>query len=297
MSELLQQLQSWEHLPFLVALCLGALLVLVQFVGFGLHELLGGDAELDAGHDLDGEVGLELQAGVGVELDPDAAVELGVQGGGAELDTEGLPALPTHGPAGGVDLDLPGGELDHQLDHHVPGAHAPAAGWLHAVLAWLNVGRAPLVVVLQQLLLHVGLWGVGALWVLRRTQELSGGRALLLAGPFALAAGAFTTKAVTGLVARLLPVQSGKQVTRRSLVGARARVSSAALDERGGRATVRDAQGDLYTVFCRLSPGLGPVPRGGEVELVAYEPERDRYLARPLGAGPGPPAPAGGAGP
>lgn len=201
-------------------------------------------------------------------------------GGGHEVDHD-IDHDVDHDIGHDVDHDhdiAPGHAHDHH-DVHVGEGH----GLLAAVLTWFHVGRAPFMVIAQTLLLSFGLFGVLGTTVLGRTQGLHGWPAVGLAAAFSLVAAALSTKALAGAFARWLSTFETKKVTARTLVGATAEVASEVVDERTGRAAARDAQGDLYTVFCRTAPGAPPIKRGDRVVLVAYHADDDRYTVKPLG--------------
>jgi hypothetical protein len=184
---------------------------------------------------------------------------------------------------------------DHDHDHHHHGhGHAhdhhhvdAKPGFVSAVLTWFNVGRAPFMIVLEVLLLGFGVVGVTGVSALATSGGMRGWPAIALTFPVALIGGAFLAKVVGGLIAKHLPTFESKGTTSRSLVGTTAEVASAEVTAEGGRASARDAQGDLYTVFCRLAPGLPAAKRGERVLLVAYAPEEDRYTVKPVAAAPG----------
>ncbi|HVY60524.1 MAG TPA: hypothetical protein VHF22_02675, partial [Planctomycetota bacterium] len=114
-------------------------------------------------------------------------------------------------------------------------------------------------------------------------EGLRGWYASAITFPPALIAAAFVAKGTGALIGRYMPTFETKGTTARSLVGTTAEVASTEVTAETGRASARDAAGDLYTVFCRLEPGAPPVKRGDKVVLVSYSPDGDRYTVKPLG--------------
>jgi len=249
METLLNILARPENLVFLVPAIVAVLFMMLTLVGFGADSM-GGKAE-----------------GIGVD-----------HGHGHE-----------HGP--GHDHDH-----DHDHDHvHAADGHAhdhhvdpPSQGFVSAVMTWFNIGRAPFMIVVEAFLLSFGAWGVVGTTVLARTQGLVGRSAVLMTVPAALVLGALTAKILSGFIARNLPTYQSKRTTSRSLVGLAGEVASEEIGEGGGRASVKDAQGDQFVVFCRLAPGVPSVKRGGKVELTEYDAKNDRYVVKPVAAGAAP---------
>lgn len=271
MEELLTSLFLPHNAVFVVPAVVAILFMAMQIVGAGFGD---GGADHDHGG-LDG-------AHVG---------EHGVDPGHVDVHDGGV---------GHVDGDVDG-DVDVDGHVHVHGGHDH--GHLHghdhghahvgtgkdpltAVLMWFNVGRAPLMVVLEILLLSLGLYGVVGSWALHQWSGIAGWNATALTAPAALAAAALTAKIASSFFARYLPTFETKHVTSRSLVGLTAEVASEEVNAESGRASAKDAAGDLYTVFCKMAPGSPPAKRGESVVLVAYAPDVDRYTVKPAAAAP-----------
>jgi hypothetical protein len=173
---------------------------------------------------------------------------------------------------------------DHDLGHAHDHQHVepPHQGVLSAVLTWFNIGRAPFMIVCEVLLVAFGVFGVAGTTALAEWDGMRGWPAIGFTMPVALIGAALTTKLVSGLFARYLPTFESKRVSSRSLVGLQAEVASEEVSAEGGRASVRDAQGDLYTIFCRLEAGSPSAKRGDRVVLVAYHADDDRYSVKPV---------------
>jgi len=233
----LQWLLSWSNLIFVVPFVL-ALLYL------GLYTLSGitfGDADADVGADLDGDADL----GGDVHLDHDI-------GGDFHADAEAHVDAPGH-----VDADA-----DHDAD--TPAGHGPAI----AALQWLGVGRVPVSIVLMVLLLSWGWIGFVTNVILQsRISRASAQVAISL--PLAFLGSILFTRLVSGLVARWLPTCETTARRRHELLGS---VGEAifAINEKFGLSSIRDAQGELYQVPCRVDAGQPALAKGERVKLVAY---------------------------
>ncbi len=243
MNELFAILGRWENAIFLVPALVAVLFMLLQIVGFGMDSAAHAG---DVGHGHD--VGHSHDHGHDHDHDHDHA----------------------HGH-------------EHGHVHAHDNVHAPQQGVVSAVLTWLNVGRAPFMIVFQVLLLAFGIFGVlGTSALARWGGGVKGWPAIGMTAPVALIGAAFAARVVGGLFARHLPTFESKRVSARSLLGIEAEVASEVIDAQGGRAAARDAQGDVFTVFCNLEPGAPTAKRGEKVLLVSYRPADDRYTVKPV---------------
>ncbi len=96
--------------------------------------------------------------------------------------------------------------------------------------------------------------------------------------PLAFIGSVFATRVVTGILAKIMPAHDSSAETRQGLVGLTATVLSKQVDEKGGRARVRDRYGNFVPVFCRMLEGEAAVPKGRDVLLVEYEDEKQVYM-------------------
>jgi hypothetical protein len=254
MNELMTSLARPENAVFVVPAIVAVLFAVLQVVGGGL------DAAAGHGHGFD-------VAGHGH-----------AHGLGGHVHAHGHAHTHAHDP-----------HHPHDHAHHGPHSHEhphPRPGLAQAVLLWLNVGKAPLMIVLEVLLLAFGIFGVLGADALRARGAASGWPATAITFVPALALAAFVAKGAGAAIARTMPTFETKGMTARSLVGTTAEVASEEVTAEAGRASARDAAGDLYTVFCRLAPGATPAKKGERVVLVDYVADGDRYTVKPVASDP-----------
>jgi membrane protein implicated in regulation of membrane protease activity len=175
-----------------------------------------------------------------------------------------------------VDHDL---DLDH--DGHVDAVEqaigvakgiAPADGHgaLVSGLVFLGVGRAPLMMVVQVLLL---LWGVIG-WSLHQTFSAQGPLALAWSIPTTLIMSVAGTRAFASLFGRFFRPHESRSVRRDQLVGRSARVVFAVTTD-AGTIHARDQHGTLHRVRARVREGrLEP---GREVVITGYDATQALY--------------------
>ncbi len=119
-------------------------------------------------------------------------------------------------------------------------------------LAWLNVGRVPLLILL---LVALGLFSIIGFGLQLAAAPVLG-RLLpaFVAAPLALAAALPATRAISRLLARILPREESYAVKDRELLGAIARISLGPVDaETPGKARVRDQHGNTHFVRVRAA--------------------------------------------
>jgi hypothetical protein len=192
------------------------------------------------------------------------------------------------GLASGGDHDVDGdGDLDHDVDvghgvdvdgdHDVDAGEHDADGFAFAdALRFLNVGRVPFMVVLQAVLLSFAFFGLVASFAL--APRLPQGVPLLAVTlPAALVLGVGFSKVLTGLIARAAPAIETKENKLSRLLGAEVQVESAQVDEKQGRASWKDPDGHLITVYIRMAPGAPPLAKGAKARLESFDP-RDKVF-------------------
>ncbi len=149
-------------------------------------------------------------------------------------------------------------------------AHADVHGDAGDLLAWLGLGRLPLLMVLVVLLALFGLIGL----VGQQLADAVLGTTLppWIAGPAAfVAALPFTGFAVRGL-ARIMPQDETTAVSLDDLVGRRATVTvGTARSGSPARASVRDRHGQVHYVMVEPTDERQAVGEGGTVLLVRRE--------------------------
>jgi membrane protein implicated in regulation of membrane protease activity len=166
------------------------------------------------------------------------------------------------------------GDADHDVEHPAEGT-SPLA-----VLAFVGVGKAPLLVVVVLLCGSIGLAGWGL-------NGLLGGLGLwanLLALPLAVMAGGLVSARLTRWIGRALPPITTSATRAQELVGRRGRVTSPFVDQRYGQVHLRTAGGTLVTIFA-ITDSPEPIRRGEAVVLAAYDRPARRYWVTPAPEG------------
>ncbi len=160
------------------------------------------------------------------------------------------------------DTELADNDLDPDID---------ADGNIFAeALAWLNVGRVPLLVLLLVVLGLFSIIGFG----LQSTALAILGRFLpaYVAGPLALAAALPATRGVSRLLARFLPREETYAVSGSELLGHLARISLGPVDAKTpGKARVRDQHGGTHFVRVRAANAADRFEMQDWVLLVAQD--------------------------
>lgn len=238
---------AWYNLPFTILLGLCVILAVLQLVG------LGGDHEGDHTIDHDADVDADMDADADVDADMDAD---------ADADAAGdLDHAVEH------DLEHGGGDMGHA---------APGGASLMNVLAFVGVGKAPLLVVLLILFSSIGLIG----WVLNGlAQGLVGawmGWAFIVVWPAALGFGILTSARAALFIGRMLPPLNTTARPAQAYVGRVGTVISPMVDEKYGQVHLRNTDQSLMSVFAVAAPGE-TYKRGDKVALVAYDAQRKIY--------------------
>ncbi len=249
---------AWYNLPFSFLLGLCVVLAVSQAIGLGGdHE---GDANADTDADADTDVDHDVDVDHDADLDHDAALD-------HDLDHD-------------VDHDLDH-TADHDVDHHLDHeAHADSVGAL-SVLAFIGLGKAPLLVVLLILFGAIGILGWIMNYAVQRVFGAYPGIAFAAVLPLALIAGSLVSSRTARLIGRALPPISTTATRAQALVGKRGAVISPFVDEKYGQVHVRDSGGTLISVFA-VTEAEAPIGRGSDVVLVSYNPEKKLYtVTRP----------------
>ncbi|MCI0394092.1 MAG: YqiJ family protein [Chloroflexi bacterium] len=240
-------ISAWYNLPFTFLLGTCVFLTALQLVGLGGEQDGDLDADFDADVDADLDLDADLDADVDADLDLDADADVDV-----DADAE-------------ADLDADHGDFDAD---GVPSALA--------ALAYLGVGKAPLMVVLVILFGSIGLAG----WFLNSIVEgvLGAYPAVAFAAvlPVALVSGSLVSSRTARLIGRALPPISTTATPARALVGQIGVVTSPAVDEKYGMVRLRDSGGTMISVFAVVE-GEEPIGRASDVVLVDYDPQQKRY--------------------
>lgn len=243
---------AWYNLPFTLMLGLGVVLAGLQLFGLS-HD---GDADADA--DVDADIDAEVDAGVDADADLDADMALQ-----HDLD---------HDLDHDIDHDIDH-DLDHDVSHDVSRDSLSGFSWL----AFIGIGKAPLMVVILIVLMTTGLLG----WILNgiAVGVLGFFPGLLLLGTFfaSLVVGSLVTSRVTRFIGRALPPVSTTATRAQALVGRPGTVISPFVDGRYGMVHLRDDGGTLISLFA-ITEDEPPIPRGESVILLSYDAKERRYL-------------------
>lgn len=241
----LEWLLGWWNLIFVAPFVVALLyLGVTTLSGIGM-----GDADVHT--DVDADADAHVEAGdAHVDVDADADAD-------ADVDAD-------------ADSDV---HADHDADAHGSSFHAMA-------LSWLGVGRIPISLIIIVLLLT---WGVAGFVTNAARHPASGWSAARLAVPVAAIASLLITRAIVLFMGRFVPLNQTFARPRRQLVGS---VGEAVyrIDETFGMAAVRDEQGDLHQVSCRVGPGVTPIEKGRRAKLVAYDAGEQMFFVAPVDA-------------
>jgi membrane protein implicated in regulation of membrane protease activity len=145
------------------------------------------------------------------------------------------------------------------------------------LLAFIGVGKTPLLVVLLILFATIGLtgWGLNGL-----IQSLLFGHypaiVLFAVLPASVIAGGLVSSRITRFLGKALPPVSTTATRAQALVGRRGIVTSPFVDEKYGLVHVRDAGGTLISLFVVDPNGQG-IRRGDTVILASYNPSFKNY--------------------
>ncbi len=231
---------AWYNLPFTIMLVLGVVFAGLQL--FGLSQDGDTDADLDSDVDVDADLDADLDA----DVDADADLEM-------EHD---------------IDHDI-----DHDVDQDMSHDSISSFSWL----AFIGVGKAPLMVVVLIVLMTTGLLG----WFLNGLAfgvlGFFPGLLLLLTFMVSVILGSLISSRVTRFIGRALPPVSTTATRAQALVGRPGTVISPFVDARYGMVHLRDDGGTLITVFATTEDEQ-PITRGDPVILLSYDAAQRRYL-------------------
>jgi hypothetical protein len=271
-SDILSFLFAWYNLPFTILILLGLLMAALQLIG------LGGDDDGDSGAHVDHDMDMDHSVDLDHSLDLDHSVDLDHSldlDHGADLDQD---VSLDHS----LDMDH-NADLDHaaSVEHDADADHAGmdvgerSLSFL-SLLAFIGVGKAPLMVVL--LILFFAMGSIG--WVLNgiATRFFSIYPALCFVGvlPGAIGAGAMVSSRAARAIGRALPPVSTTAMRAQEMVGMRGVVVSPYVDERYGQIRLRTPGGTLITVF-GVTSAPEPIHRGEPVVLVSYNESTKMY--------------------
>jgi membrane protein implicated in regulation of membrane protease activity len=170
-----------------------------------------------------------------------------------------------------------GADVDHAVDHDVDhGAEASGTPAGLSLLAFIGLGKAPLLVVLLIFFGSIGILG----WILNSVVQGVFGNypdpASLAVMPLSVIGGGLISSRTARFIGRVVPPVSTTATHAQTLVGRRGTVISPFVDEKYGLVHLRDQGGTLINVFAVIPSGE-PIKRGAEVVLVSYDPQHKHY--------------------
>lgn len=188
-------------------------------------------------------VGLTLSS-VGGDVDTDA--------GEVDVDTD-------------VDADVDT-DADTDLDADMDGLSV-----LERAMAFVNVGKVPLTIILATFLLFWGITGFSFNGIIRQIFGSFPSPFIIVSCSLALVFGITATKFLSGIIAKLVPGIETYSSNNESLLGQTAQVVSDHVTSTFGRARLRDPYGNLLTIYCKVLDGKEVPKRGDEILLVDYD--------------------------
>ncbi len=198
---------------------------------------------------------------IGLGGDPDTEPDLD-----GEADLEVAQDLAT-------DQDL---DTDSDADSEAEAEAHPTAPTL-SLLAFLGVGKAPLMVVLLILFGTLGILGWSANALVAAVFGNYPALMLAVTGPAALLGAAFITSRLARWIGKALPPISTTASEAEALVGRLGVVISPYVDERYGQVHLRDSGGTLISIFA-VGDHHEMLQRGDTIAIVSYQPGRKCYV-------------------
>jgi len=168
-----------------------------------------------------------------------------------------------------TDVDV---DVDTDVDTDIDGVQA-----FERALAFINVGKVPLTIIISTFLLFWGVTGFMFNGFIRRTYGSFPSAFIAASCGIAFVIGIIATKFLSGAIARVFPEVESYSSNNQSLLGQVAQVVSGQVTTRFGRAKVKDPYGNVLTVFCKISEGKEVPKRGDEIVLVDYDPSDKKF--------------------
>jgi hypothetical protein len=165
-------------------------------------------------------------------------------------------------------------ELNHPVG--VEHVHDIEPGLLARALSFVGVGRVPLSIIVISFCLLWGFFGFTSNSLFRSVLPPFLFVWVSLAVAFAVSI--FLTRALAGLLSRVMPATETYAVSLEQLTGRWAEAITT-IDETFGQAHVYDDAGTLHTVQCLVRRGEDPIPRDTQVLLLLFDKEQGVFLA------------------
>jgi hypothetical protein len=230
--------------PFAVALCLMALIALLEVVG-ALMGLAPSDMVDSMLPDID------VDADMDMDVDLDLDLEGGLEGVGSPLDTDAVSA-----------------------------PDAPGAGPLSSILGWLCVGRVPVLVLLMVFLTAFGLSGFLVQGAAQSLLPVA--LPALLASVPAVVVGVFATRWAGLGLAKIMPKEQTEAVSQKRFIGRIATVvRGEARADLPAEAKLTDRHGQTHYLMVEPDDAEAVFPAGEAVLIVKQVGGRYRVIANP----------------
>lgn len=232
------------NLPFAIALTLmcgiGAIEIVSMFLGLGVSELIdnaiGIDSDIDMDVDLDVDMDVDFDVDMDVDMDLDVDAEI--------VSIEGKYA----------------GTLDVDMEH----------GWMTSVLAWLQIGKVPVLILFCAFLLSFGSIGLIGQWIV--TGIIGAPISALLAGPLAFIGSLPLTRTFGKFFGRIMPKEETNAIRVEDLTGGVARIIiGTARHDLPAEAKIVDKHGTAHYVRVIPQSEEEEFPRGTEVILTKMD--------------------------
>jgi len=176
----------------------------------------------------------------------------------------------------GADVDTDVGEADVDVDTDVD-ADTDAFPALERALAFINVGKVPLTIVISTFMLFWGITGFACNGIVQQAFGSFPSVFILVSCGAAFVVGITATKFLSGVIARLFPEVETYSSNNEALLGLTAQVVSGQVTPKFGRAKVKDQYGNVLTVFCKIVEGKEVPKRGDEVVLIDYDASDNKF--------------------
>ena len=258
----------WYNLPFTLMLGLGLVLASLQVLGLSHEGETDADANVDADLDVDGDIDIDADA----DLDVDGDIDIDTN---ADFDVDGdvdADIAIHHDIDHDLDHDLDQ-DLDHDLEHDL--SHGVLSGF--SWLAFIGIGKAPLMVVILIVLMATGLLGWFLNGLVVGMLGFFPGLLLLVTFLVSVIAGSLISSRITRFIGRALPPVSTTATRAQALVGRAGTVISPFVDDHYGMVHLRDDGGTLISLFATTADEQ-PIPRGESVILLSYDSKQRLYL-------------------
>ncbi|MCU0722435.1 MAG: YqiJ family protein [Planctomycetes bacterium] len=187
--------------------------------------------------------------------------------------------VDAHADAGGsVDAD---GGVDGHVDGHADGdadGHVDGHGPFLDFLAFFNLGRVPMMLVVEILFATFGLTGViFNHFVIEGLPFYAPWMKMGLSVPLAAVLAVIVGKTLSELMAAYVPTTGPQALKAKDLEGRVGEVVSGAIDAKYGRILLKDPTGQVHTVHGVMMDGEAPVPKGGRVVLASWDAAAKTY--------------------